>query len=484
MIRLSTHTKSYVIFLPLFFALLLFTTLNSDVFAQNSPDQHVIDGQDVVYSQFIPLYGTFSVNMDYSIPLDVYVSDTVNAGDSFDVLLTANKPGRITTTFLQDENILGIFEDELKIGEKKTIKILESWVGQVFAMPHIEIIPKVTGPATIAPESVLFDSETVKQFQVFTEKDIDTFDSVELDLDVTIKMQNGGNLNLGIVDIPLGEHISEILADTITKQVNLEKIIPTNVHIQVMQGKIPEHVKIKSILTDDLQNTIEMSTHSVVVYVDGIPHISIMPNTWSEDIFVGSGTHNFQSRFSETKDIQNIAITYMPSDSAIQTITVISGDDSSVQIQCNDGLILKEGQCISEKNTSLLGGYGGGCLIATAAYGTELAPQIQMLREIRDNTLLSTSSGIAFMTGFNQWYYSFSPAIADMERENPLFKEAVKAFITPMISTLSIMSLVENGSESDVLGLGIVIIALNLGVYVAAPTVAGFATVKYLKPRK
>ncbi len=127
---------------------------------------------------------------------------------------------------------------------------------------------------------------------------------------------------------------------------------------------------------------------------------------------------------------------------------------------------------------------GGGCLIATAAYGTELASQVQFLREIRDNTIMSTSSGTAFMTGFNQLYYSFSPTIADMERENPIFQEVVRAFITPMISTLSIMTLADNGSEVEVIGLGISIIALNIGMYVAAPVAIGFTLSKRLKSRK
>ena len=129
-------------------------------------------------------------------------------------------------------------------------------------------------------------------------------------------------------------------------------------------------------------------------------------------------------------------------------------------------------------------GDGGGCLIATAAYGSELAPQVQFLREIRDNTVMSTSSGTAFMSGFNQLYYSFSPTIADMERENPMFQQAVRAFITPMVSTLSIMTLADDGSEMEVLGLGISVIALNLGMYVAAPALIGFKVNKHIKSRK
>ena len=112
---------------------------------------------------------------------------------------------------------------------------------------------------------------------------------------------------------------------------------------------------------------------------------------------------------------------------------------------------------------------GGGCLIATATYGSELAPQVQQLRELRDNQLLSTESGTAFMSTFNEMYYSFSPYIADMEREHPMFKEAVKLAITPMLSTLAIMENAE--SESEVLSLGMSIIVLNLGIYFAIPAI-------------
>ncbi len=111
----------------------------------------------------------------------------------------------------------------------------------------------------------------------------------------------------------------------------------------------------------------------------------------------------------------------------------------------------------------------GGCLIATATFGSELAPQVQQLREFRDNTILSTKSGIAFMSGFNQFYYSFSPVIADMERENPLFKKFVKLSITPMLSTLSILNYVEIDSEEEMLSYGIGIILMNVGMYFAAP---------------
>lgn len=127
----------------------------------------------------------------------------------------------------------------------------------------------------------------------------------------------------------------------------------------------------------------------------------------------------------------------------------------------------KEPTAKSENNEK-----GGGCLIATAAYGSELAPQVQFLREIRDNKVTMTESGVSFMTQFNKFYYSFSPTVADLERQNPLFKEAVKVTITPLLMSLSILNYVDVDSDAEMLGYGISLIMLNVGMYFVAPTFA------------
>jgi len=141
----------------------------------------------------------------------------------------------------------------------------------------------------------------------------------------------------------------------------------------------------------------------------------------------------------------------------------------SAQPVCGSGTVLKNGVCVVEDKKK-----GGGCLIATAAFGSEMAPQVQFLREIRDNTVLQTESGTSFMTGFNQFYYSFSPVVADYERENPAFKEAVKIAITPMLTSLAILNYVDIDSEEEMLGYGIGIILLNIGMYFVAPAVIIF----------
>ena len=79
---------------------------------------------------------------------------------------------------------------------------------------------------------------------------------------------------------------------------------------------------------------------------------------------------------------------------------------------------------------------GGGCLIATAAYGSEFSPQVQMLRDFRDHYVLATHGGFYFMKVFNVWYYSWSPAVAELERSNPTLRFTVKNLIYPLLVEL------------------------------------------------
>ena len=115
---------------------------------------------------------------------------------------------------------------------------------------------------------------------------------------------------------------------------------------------------------------------------------------------------------------------------------------------------------------------GGGCLIATATYGTELAPQVQSLRELRDGTVMETGAGRAFMEAFNAAYYAVSPAVADMERQNPALRSAVAAAIAPMIATLGLLEAAPIEGDMSMVAYGLAVIALNAGIYAGLPALA------------
>lgn len=117
----------------------------------------------------------------------------------------------------------------------------------------------------------------------------------------------------------------------------------------------------------------------------------------------------------------------------------------------------------------------GGCLIATAAYGTELAPEVQNLREIR-NRMYETKIGGEAMHAINHFYYSFSPAVADWERENGAFREAVRLLITPAMLSFAMLDHKEIDSEAGLITYVAEVVALNAGMYFAAPVAVVCAT--------
>lgn len=81
---------------------------------------------------------------------------------------------------------------------------------------------------------------------------------------------------------------------------------------------------------------------------------------------------------------------------------------------------------------------GPRCIIATATYGSELAPQVQMLRNYRDGAILKTKAGSAFMIAFNAWYYSFSPQVANHIANNPAESSFMRAVLYPLIGILTL----------------------------------------------
>ncbi len=114
------------------------------------------------------------------------------------------------------------------------------------------------------------------------------------------------------------------------------------------------------------------------------------------------------------------------------------------------------------------------CVIATAAYGSELAPQVQMLREFRDEDVAATFAGSAFLRVFNAFYYSWSPGVAEFISGRPSLMAAVRLGITPLLWSLSASKMlmeVMGPSETSVTIAGVVASGLLGVMYLLAPLV-------------
>ena len=116
-----------------------------------------------------------------------------------------------------------------------------------------------------------------------------------------------------------------------------------------------------------------------------------------------------------------------------------------------------------------------GCLIATAAFGSEFAPQVQQLREFRDSIAMKTFAGSSFMNAFNAWYYSFSPSVAEYERTSPWARELVRAAIQPLLIILDAsksmhgaLSIIGINNESAVVATGMMASTL-IGLFYLSP---------------
>jgi len=108
------------------------------------------------------------------------------------------------------------------------------------------------------------------------------------------------------------------------------------------------------------------------------------------------------------------------------------------------------------------------CIIATAVYGSDLAPEVQLLRSFRDQKLLSTFAGCQFMTAFNAFYYSFSPAVAKIIASNSFPAEVARIILAPLIHILRIFTLMPR-TEVAVVFSGLMATTLVGMIYLTPP---------------
>jgi hypothetical protein len=79
---------------------------------------------------------------------------------------------------------------------------------------------------------------------------------------------------------------------------------------------------------------------------------------------------------------------------------------------------------------------GPTCAVSSATSGTELAPLAQTLRRFRDQSILKTRTGKAFMTFFNAWYFSFSPRVASYISTHQAQRTMFRYALYPLIGVL------------------------------------------------
>jgi hypothetical protein len=75
-----------------------------------------------------------------------------------------------------------------------------------------------------------------------------------------------------------------------------------------------------------------------------------------------------------------------------------------------------------------------GCLVVTATLGTEMAPEVIFMRHVRDDMIGSNEIGRMLIVGWNNFYYSWSPTIAEIISNSKILRSASNVLLVPLIA--------------------------------------------------
>ena len=167
-------------------------------------------------------------------------------------------------------------------------------------------------------------------------------------------------------------------------------------------------------------------------------YCSLNPGTFSLESDVNwvvrglGGASAYEYEWDGSNDLDrsteaNESVRYTTTGTKNGTVTITNAD-TSIDLTCQIE--------ITEKATfGGVGSAGGGCFIATAAYGSYLEPDVQVLRDFRDDYLLTNAWGRAFV----EFYYATSPPVADYIREREWLRTLTRWILTPVVWRVSIL---------------------------------------------
>ena len=137
------------------------------------------------------------------------------------------------------------------------------------------------------------------------------------------------------------------------------------------------------------------------------------------------------------------------------TIADVSAASTTITMNCNCSVI-----AVFEEDAEEEPEMQEGCFIATAAYGTPMAGELQILRKFRDGHLLTNRLGRAF-TGL---YYRTSPPIAGLLDQHPALKPMVRVGLLPALAMSTVVVNTTPAEKTALVGL-LVSLSVTLAVW-------------------
>ncbi len=301
------------IFLSTFFILLILSIsipLNAN--AQTIRNHSVTVSSDVS-SIKIPLIGTLTTFMKYTIDFEVIKPDIIDAGTMEKITLFP-KNGVLATTFYLNGEKIKTIEKNIPIGSTTTIPIPGTFVGEVYASPSLVVGMGVKGPSS-PNDYVRLNSLSPKDFPIYVNNEIGNSNSVTVNFPMRIELDVGGKINLQITEIPISVGTIPIeVNNVISETIPLRKYYSTSTSLQVMDSSNPGYIQVYPTVKASSGENVYSS--NISVYVDGEYKATVGANGWSDEIYTGSGQKFVQLKFPETKSSSNSAIIYKSSEAS------------------------------------------------------------------------------------------------------------------------------------------------------------------------